>query len=76
VPESFGTLVQRGRALTAFVLLAVGCGGAGYGPVAQCRASQLHGPLDALGAPGLRGMLTFSRQSLPQPLGLLYPRQR
>lgn len=53
MPGSFGTLVQRGRALAAVVLLAVGCGGAGYGPVAQCRASQLHGPLDALGPPGL-----------------------
>jgi len=53
VPGSFGTLVQRGRALAAVSLLAVGCGGAGYGPVAQCRASQLHGPVEALGAPGL-----------------------
>jgi hypothetical protein len=54
VPGSFGTLVQRGRAFAAVVLLAVGCGGgAGYGPVAQCQASQLHGPLHALGAPGL-----------------------
>ena len=53
MPGSFGTLVQRGRALAAVVLLAVGCGGAGYAAVAQCRASQLHGPLDALGPPGL-----------------------
>ena len=53
MPGSFGTLLQRGRALVAVVPLTVGCGGAGYAPIAQCRASQLHGPLDALGPPGL-----------------------
>ena len=54
MPGSFGIWVQRGRALAAVVLLAVGCGGgAGYAPIGQCPASQLHGPVDALGPPGL-----------------------
>ena len=53
MPGSSGTLVQRGRALAAVVLMAVGCGGARDAPAAQCRASQFHGPVDALGPPGL-----------------------
>ena len=51
---SFRTWVQRGGALAAVVLLPVGCGeGTGYAAVAGCQASQLHGPVDALGPPGL-----------------------